>query len=297
MRERVVAGRNGRWDGGGLVSVTWLAANLDLPELRVFDTTVFLRSANPGPFRVESGHAAYKAEHIPGAAFLDLAADFSDQSSGLNFTLPPRHKLAEAFASAGIEDDAVVVLYSSETPMWATRFWWMLRASGFSRVAVLDGGLAAWRSKGYPVEEGEHHYLRATSSPEPKIDAWADQQAVLAAIGDPATCTLSALPSDIYRGVDETHWGRRGRISGSCNVPFATLLDDQGRYLDEDELKRRFEPTGVFDADRAICYCGGGISATMIALALVRLGHASVAVYDGSMAEWSRNPALPMESD
>lgn len=91
-------------------------------------------------------------------------------------------------------------------------------------------------------------------------------------------------------------YGRKGHIKGSRNVPYASLLNADGTYRNEAELRALFSATGALEKPRVICYCGGGISATMDALALTRLGHPSVAVYDGSMAEWSRDPDMPMET-
>lgn len=92
------------------------------------------------------------------------------------------------------------------------------------------------------------------------------------------------------------NYGRRGHIAGSRNVPYAALLNPDGTYRAEAELRPLFEAVGAFEKPRVICYCGGGISATMDALALVRLGHKDIAVYDGSMSEWVRDPEAPMET-
>jgi thiosulfate/3-mercaptopyruvate sulfurtransferase len=285
------------WDGRGLVSTEWLRGNLDNPALRLFDVTVHLRPASPGPYRVESGRADYEAAHIPGAAFLDLAADLSDTSSPLNFTHLSADRLAAALGAAGVGRGDRVVAYSSTTPMWATRFWWMLRAAGFDEVAVLDGGLAAWKVADGTLESGNCRYTAAASpSLTDRPGAWADTSDVLAAIGDGSVCTINALSPSVHSGESSTSYGRKGHIKGSVNVPYAGLLDEDGRYRSDAELRDLFEAVGALGRERVICYCGGGISATMDALALTRLGHPSVAVYDGSMSEWTRDPALPMET-
>jgi thiosulfate/3-mercaptopyruvate sulfurtransferase len=90
------------WDGKGLVSTNWLSAHLSDPDLRIYNVTVHLRPATPGPYTVESGRADYEAAHIPGAAFIDLAADLSDPASRLNFTHLPAEQLAAALGAAGI---------------------------------------------------------------------------------------------------------------------------------------------------------------------------------------------------
>jgi thiosulfate/3-mercaptopyruvate sulfurtransferase len=285
------------WDGRGLVSTAWLADHLGDADLRVFDATVHLRpSPSGGPYQIESGRADYEAAHIPGAAFLDLPGELSDTASPFPFMMPPLDQLASALGSAGIGPDSRVVIYAATSPMWATRIWWMLHAGGFENAAVLDGGLATWLREGRAVEAGEQRYPPARLSLAPRAGAWADKQAVLAAIDDGGVCTINALSPSAHGGEGPVNYGRKGHIAGSRNVPYASLLGEDGTWRPDDELRAQFDAVGALGKQRAICYCGGGISATMAALALTRLGHPAVAVYDGSLSEWSRDPDAPMET-
>jgi len=284
------------WDGRGLVSTEWLATHIGDPDLRLFDVTVHLRPATPGPYAIESGRSDYEAGHIPGAAFLDLARDLSDADSPLAFTMPGVQAFAHALGEAGVGARSRIVAYTTTTPMWATRLWWMLRACGFDNAAVLDGGYAKWRAEGRVAETGTRRYPAAAAPPlTARPGAWAGKHEVLAAVGDGGVCTINALPPALHSGEAPMNYGRKGRIAGSRNVPYAALLEPDGTYRGDDELRALFDGAGAMGR-RAICYCGGGISATMDALALVRLGHDQVAVYDGSMAEWARDPSLPMEA-
>jgi thiosulfate/3-mercaptopyruvate sulfurtransferase len=284
------------WDGRGLVSTEWLADHLEDPGLRVFDVTVHLRPSPAGPYQIESGRADYEAAHIPGAAFLDLPGELSDTTSPLPFTIPSVDHLERVLGAAGIGRDTRVVTYATTSPMWATRVWWMLRSCGFDDAAVLDGGLAKWRAESRAVATGDQRYPSAGLSLALRPDHWADKQAVLAAIEDGGVCTINALSPSAHSGESPVNYGRKGHIAGSRNVPYASLLNEDGTWRGDDDLRAQFEPVGALERPRAICYCGGGISATMAALALTRLGHPQVAVYDGSLSEWSRDPAAPMET-
>ena len=261
--------------------------------LRLFDATVHLRPDVPGPYRVESGLADYLAAHIPGAAFIDLAAELSDTRSTLRFTLPGIDHLAAALSAQGLRNGDDCVVYSSTTPMWATRLWWMLRSLGFA-ARVLDGGLPKWRAEGRPLASGAERHDAGDFSASPQPGLWADRDEVLAAVGNPGVCTINALTASLHSGTAEVHYGRRGHIQGSVNLPYPALLDEAGCFRSADELRPLFNAVGALARPRVICYCGGGIAATMDALALTLIGHANVTVYDGSMQEWAADPALPM---
>src|ERR1700726_3720262 len=137
-----MSGRN------GLISTAELASILDRPTLRLFDCTTYLEPAPAGssvPYLAVPGRHTFEAGHIPGADFLDLQGEFSDQNATLHFMMPATAQLEAAFGRHGIGANSQVVLYSIGSAMWATRFWWMLSSLGFENVLVLDGGLGKWK--------------------------------------------------------------------------------------------------------------------------------------------------------
>jgi thiosulfate/3-mercaptopyruvate sulfurtransferase len=106
---------------------------------------------------------------------------------------------------------------------------------------------------------------------------------------------MHALAPAVFRG-DVAPYGRPGRIPGSVNLPATELLDDARRFVDRATLTARFAAAGALGERPTIAYCGGGISATTNAFALLLLGRDDVQIYDASMNEWGPDPNLPMES-
>ncbi|MXW51448.1 MAG: sulfurtransferase [Gammaproteobacteria bacterium] len=256
---------------------------------------MFLSPAPKGGFRAESGLERFNEGHIPGALFLDLVGDASDTSTGLGFTLPPVAQLERLFARLGVSNDTEVVLYSSGHIMWATRAWWLLHYCGHRRARVLNGGLLAWRDGGHPLSTEAASHPEGNFKATPDAALFADQDAVLAAIGDGDVCTVNALSPEMYAGEGDFSYGRKGHIAGSINLHYEDLLED-GCFKDGEALREALNAKGLLAAPQVISYCGGGISATIDAFACLLCGKEEVAVYDGSMAEWVRDESLPMET-
>ena len=280
---------------GPLVSTDWLAAHLTAPRLRVFDTTVVLQPRSAGfGYLPMSGRAAWAAGHIPGAGFLDVIEELSDRNSTLPFMMPPAEQFAAAMAAQGVGDDAVVVLYNKGLPMWATRVWWMLRSIGFEQVAVLNGGVDKWLQEGRPQSTAAPAHARGQLSVRAQMDMWVDKAAMLRLIEDGQPVAVNALAPAVYSG-EKNQYGRPGHLPGTFNVYYGDLIDPvTGEFHPPQALRPLFEPSAALAAERVVAYCGGGISATMDALALHLCGQRNVAVYDGSMSEWVKDPSLPL---
>jgi thiosulfate/3-mercaptopyruvate sulfurtransferase len=285
-----------------LMSTADLASLLGQPRLRVYDCTTYLETPPPGsddPYIAVPGRRTFEEAHIPGADFLDLQGEFSDQTTRLRFMMPPTAQLETAFGRHGLAGDTRVVLYSIGTMMWATRFWWMLRSLGFDGAAVLDGGFDKWRAEGRPTESGPARgYPSATFKASPRPGFFVDKRAVLAATKEPGTVIVNALGPQFHKGLEPSRYGRPGRVPGSVNVPAATLVNAAAKdFTSLSDAEAKFRASGVTKDKRVICYCGGGISATIDLFLLHQLGHDTLTLYDGSMGEWAKDPSLPIETD
>jgi thiosulfate/3-mercaptopyruvate sulfurtransferase len=284
-----------------LITTAELAAMINQPDVRLFDCTTYLEYQPAGsdiPYVAVPGRHTFEAGHIPGADFLDLQGEFSDQNTALRFMMPAIAQLEAAFGRHGIAANSRVVLYSIGTAMWATRFWWMLRSLGFENVSVLDGGLDKWKVEGHAIETGPAKgHKPATFIAKPQRGYFVDKHQALAASTDRHTVVVNALSPQLHRGLEPSRYGRPGRIPGSVNVSAATLFDPETKaFVPLAEAEAKFASQGITRDKRVVAYCGGGISATIDLFLLHRLGYDHLGLYDGSMGEWAKDASLPIET-
>src|SRR5882762_6175655 len=200
----------------GLIGTAELAGLLSQPELRLFDCTTYLEPAPAGssvPYLAVPGRHTFEAGHIPGADFLDLQGEFSDQTTGLRFMMPGVAQLEAAFGRHGVGNDNRAVLYSIGSAMWATRFWWMLKSLGFDGASVLDGGLDKWKAEGRAIETGPANgYPPATVAAKQRPGYFVDSRQTLTASTNRNTVVVNALGAQFHRGIEPSRYGRPGRI-------------------------------------------------------------------------------------
>jgi thiosulfate/3-mercaptopyruvate sulfurtransferase len=280
-----------------LVSTDWLANHLEEPTVRVLDPSTLLP---PRPdfsrYDIVPARDDFDKGHIPGAIFVDIEHELSTPHPHLHFMLPDAQTFAGAMSRYGVSDDSFVVTYSTTSHWWATRLWWMLKVFGHERVAVLDGGFQKWRAEKRPIESGaaQSHSTGKFTPREPNRNMVATRDDVLAAIGADGSCTINALRPEQHAGTGGVNYGRRGHITGSINIPALAHVRDDNTFKNIDELRAMF--AAAMQMPQVITYCGGGIAATSVALALDMLGHKDVKVYDASLTEWAADSALPMET-
>jgi thiosulfate/3-mercaptopyruvate sulfurtransferase len=277
---------------GTLVTVDWLLERLGDPTVRVLDCTVHLVRGERGYERV-SGRADWAAAHVPGSLFADLITDLSEPDTALAFMRPSAERFAAAMEALGVGDDTTVVLYDSRGSMWATRLWWLLRSFGFDHAHVLDGGWAAWTAAGAATTDATVAPPAASFTARPRPELFVDADRVAAIVDHGGACLIDSLMPEQYRG-EVSAYARPGHIPGALNVPAMHLVDPAtGRFKPVDELRSMFADQLASGAP-IVTYCGGGIAATADAFVLTLLGHRDVAVYDGSLSEWTADPSRPM---
>ena len=265
-----------------VTTVAALASSLDDKQTVVLDASYYLAAVK------RDAHAEYRAEHIPGAVYFDIDA-LSDPGTSLPHMLLPPDQFAAAMSRLGVGDaDRIVVYDTSGTNFSAARAWWMFKIYGHDDVAVLDGGLAAWKRAGRAVESGEVTRPQAHFTPHYRRELVRTLDDVRHAIDDRTAQVVDARSAGRFAGTEpEPRAGLRGgHMPGSRNVPYATFTGPDGLLLDRAGLEARFREAGVDVSKPVIASCGSGVTACTILLALDVLGHQDHSLYDGSWTEW-----------
>ncbi len=274
----------------------------------VFDCSFDLATPSHGP-------AMYQEEHIPGAVYADLDTDLSARHgapgpsgilvagaadapcSGGRHPLPNRERFATWLSSIGFANDMQAVVYDRNGANYCGRLWWMLKWMGHDAVAVLDGGLQAWKAAGGAVSKGDEpaHFQSNFEIREPLrrlVDAGQVQQR----LHDAGQTVLDARAAPRFRGEVEPLDPVAGHIPGALNRPFGQNLGEDGRFKPASQLRAEFDALlAGRDPASVVHQCGSGVSAIPNLLAMEIAGYPPTALYAGSWSDWCSDPRRPVE--
>lgn len=281
----------------GLVSVEWLAKRIAQEDIIIADCRFQLSDPH-------AGRRAYEKEHIPGAIFFDLEKDLSGSPAdgGGRHPLPPVAQFARVLGDAGIDETVTVVCYDDNDGGMAARLWWMLRWVGHDKVALLDGGYAAWKRAGHPVTDQIPSPTPRGFVPRVRKDMIATMAEVRAIAAGGNGIIVDSRASERYRGEVEPLDPIAGHIPTAINVPWQDNIAADGRFLDADTVTSRFAAvlrrvdTGA-DAGAGgliVVHCGSGVTGCVNVFALERAGVAGVKLYVGGWSEWCSLPDNPV---
>jgi thiosulfate/3-mercaptopyruvate sulfurtransferase len=275
-----------------------LAAHLNDPDWAIVDCRFDLT-------RPQWGLSAYDAGHIPHAVYAHLDRDLSGAVSATTgrHPLPTPQAVAETFGRWGIDSTVQVIAYDQGNGAYAARLWWLLRSLGHTRVAVLNGGFAAWQQAGLPLETAatsrtRRRFVPNTSQTPTVTTAELERRVASGELARGDTVLVDARGADRFAGQNETIDPVAGHVPGARNHPFAHNLDPAGRFLSAQELRRRWEAAlQGHDAQNVISMCGSGVTACHNLLALEIAGLPGARLYAGSWSEWIRDPSRPVARD
>ena len=275
-----------------IIPVEELSRHLDDPQWVVGDCRFSLADT-------ERGRRDYLQAHIPGAVYAHLDQDLSGpvvKGQTGRHPLPPLEQAAQVFSAWGIGPGVQVVAYDDAGgALAAVRLWWMLRWLGHEAVAVLDGGWQRWLAAGYPVRTGTESNAGAEFIPHPRPHLVVTTHEISQLLEDPASCIVDARTADRFRGENEVIDPVAGHIPGARNLPYPKNLTPEGLFRKPDELRQMYlEFLGNFPPEKAIFYCGSGVTSIHNILAMLHAGLEEPRLYAGSWSEWITDPARPV---
>ncbi|MEN5207409.1 sulfurtransferase [Stenotrophomonas terrae] len=287
-----------------LVDVAELAEALAQQPMRLVDaravasTALRVVDARFSLTDTQAGAAQYAAGHIPGAIHADLEKDLSDmgkQGHGRH-PLPDSEAFAATLGRWGIGADTQVVVYdAADGSMAAARLWWLLGLIGHRKVAVLDGGLAAWQAAGHALEAGP-----VAVTPLPPYPGQFDMRQVVSAdevqsrLAQTPAWLLDARAGERYRGEVEPLDRVAGHVPGAINRPFGTSLQ-AGRFRPAQELRAELLPLlGGQAPEQMAVMCGSGVTACHLLLGFAHAGLPGLRVFSDSWSGWSSDAGRPV---
>jgi len=277
------------------VTTTWLAENLNRPDVRVIDIRGRVLPASEPLPHYFSHNDDYLKSHIPGAVFVDWTTDIVEPDSPTYDVANPE-RYAQLMSRLGIDQGVQVIAYDDAGGMLAARLWWTLNYFGHTAVAVLDGGWQKWLSEDRPVDAEIPQIIPRTFSARINPQWRADVTDVQAE----GVVLLDVRSVAEFNG-ETSRARRRGHIPGAVNLPRKQMLTDTGELLSLNELKARLQSSGIPLEHRpghaetdVIVYCNSGVSASFGLMALRAVGYQGGRVYDRSWKEWGNRDNLPI---
>ncbi|GAB1543303.1 sulfurtransferase [Scytonema sp. NUACC21] len=278
-----------------VVSCEWLFEHLNDPQVVIVDCRFSL--ADP-----QLGRRQYKQCHINGSYYLDLNKDLSSPvgEHGGRHPLPNPHELAQKLSNIGVHfQKTLVVAYDDSRLAFASRLWWLLRYLGHEKVAVLDGGFAAWQKAGYPVTDVMPETRIPTAAASTVENNSADSLIFVPHVQTNMVVDITTLKNckdsqevvlvdsreqERYLGVKEPIDKIAGHIPGAVNYPWQDVTDATGHMLSLEEQCRRW--SNLDKAKEIFVYCGSGVTACVNLLSLELAGFHTGKLYAGSWSDW-----------
>jgi thiosulfate/3-mercaptopyruvate sulfurtransferase len=281
---------------------TTLISAQQLQALQASDQAWLLFDCSFDLMNPKAGGEQFVDTHLPGAVHADLdrhlsGHDPAHNASGGRHPLPERKRFAAWLRQQGLSQATQVVVYDRQGANYCGRLWWMLKWCGHEGVAVLDGGLAAWRASGGALIGGSTTSQAQPGNFEisaPLVTAWQTTK-IAASLGQPAMTLIDARATPRFRGDVEAIDPVAGHIPGALNRPFTDNIGADGRFKPAEQLRAEFDLLlAGRDPGSVVHHCGSGVSAIPNLLAMELAGLGRSALYPGSWSEWCRTPGLPV---
>ena len=273
---------------GALVNTDWAREHLDDPKVRFLE--------------VDVDTDAYDTGHLPGATGINWKSQLTDP---VVRDLVSREELQSLLRAAGVDDDTRIVLYGDNNNWFAAWAYWQLRYQGLDNVSLLDGGRIKVEADGLPLTtDSPAHAAGSITLPErPREDLRAYRQQVIDGLGSTGRDLVDVRSPEEFRGelaapahLPQEAAQRRGHIPGAVNVPWSTVVAEDGTFKPIEQLRELYGDKGVGGEDEVVAYCRIGERSSHTWFVLHELlGYRNVRNYDGSWTEYGSLVGVPIE--
>jgi len=272
---------------GPLVTADWLQQNLNDPNVRIFEVSV------------DTG--VYERGHVPGAINLNWHSDLVDT---VRRDLVSKENFEALLQKSGIDADDTIVLYGDNNNWFAAWGAWVFDIYGFSDVKLLDGGRKYWEAQGLPLDTATPEFaatdITLADEVRPLRARLADVLEVVEGGADVSLIDIRGpkeYNGEIFapEGVQELSV-RAGHIPGAVNVPWGTIVNEDGTFKSADEIKAIYAAVGIDGSKPIITYCRIGERSSHTWFALSRILGYDVKNYDGSWTEYGNSVGVPIEN-
>lgn len=228
---------------------------------------------------VATGEEAYQIAHIPRAIFLDVKKDVTGDAT----FLPEADKLVDKLSSLGVSNQDKIVIYDEGNHRAAAKVWVALYYLGHEDVKVLNGGIQAWRDKGFALSSESEQKPKTTYRKQLRKDAVISMEEVKQRLNDNDIILIDSRSYKRYSGEVEPKYKKAGHIPGAINYEAKQTFED-GKIKNEAALKTHFKD--LDENEQIVVSCGSGNSAAVNMLALKEAGYQHVALFSGGFQEW-----------
>jgi thiosulfate/3-mercaptopyruvate sulfurtransferase len=271
-----------------LVSTQWVNDHLNDSKVRIVEVDY-----NPT--------TSYLIGHIPGAVLFDWKQELIDVTKR---EVISKEVLEDLLQRAGVNNDTILVVYGDFKNWFATFAFWMFKYYGFKDIRLMNGSRKKWFDEDRPLSFDIPSYSRGNykaSDPDKSIRAF--MRYIQEAIGCPDKILVDVRSNDEYNGTTLapseyfSEYGQiGGHIPGAINVPWNLMVNEDGTFKPQGELKKLYESLNITSEKEVITYCGIGERASYTWFVLkYLLGYPNVKSYDGSWLEWGNTIGNPIE--